>query len=61
MDAVGEFAVVKPYTGLPDADDLVRLTDQYWQAATDDDWGSCGARKYDSAGDMRCPVAVWGQ
>ena len=41
MDAVGEFAVVKPYKGLSNADDLARLTDQYWQAATDDDdWGS---------------------
>ncbi len=36
----GEFAVVKPYAGLPNAHDLVRLTDQYWQAADDDDWGS---------------------
>jgi uncharacterized protein DUF4375 len=40
MDAVGEFAVVKPYKGLSNTGDLVRLTDQYWQAATDDDWGS---------------------
>ncbi len=40
IDAAGEFAVVTPYTGLSNADDLVRLTDQYWQAATDDDWGS---------------------
>jgi hypothetical protein len=40
LDALGEFAVVKPYAGLPNAHDLVRLTDQYWQAANDDDWGS---------------------
>jgi hypothetical protein len=38
--ALGEFAAVKPYADLPDARDLVRLTDQYWQAADDDDWGS---------------------
>ena len=40
IDAAGEFAVVKPYQGLPNADHLVRLTRQYWQAAADDDWGS---------------------
>lgn len=40
VDAAGEFAVVKPYAGLSDARDLGRLTDQYWQAADDDDWGS---------------------
>lgn len=40
LDALGEFAVVKPYAGLSNADDLVRLTDQYWQAADDEDWGS---------------------
>lgn len=40
MDAVGEFAVVKPYAGLPDVGELARLTDQYWRAAGDDDWGS---------------------
>jgi hypothetical protein len=40
MDAAGEFAVVKPYQGLSNAGDLDRLTDQYWQAAADDDWGS---------------------
>jgi hypothetical protein len=40
VDALGEFAVVKPYVGLPNTDDLIRLTDQYWQAADDDDWGS---------------------
>lgn len=40
MDAAGEFAVVKPYKGLSNADELDRLTDQYWQAAADDDWGS---------------------
>ena len=40
VNAVGEFAVVKPYAGLPDAPDLDRLTDQYWQAADDDDWGT---------------------
>jgi len=40
MDAAGEFAVVKPYRGLSNADELSRLTDQYWQAAADDDWGS---------------------
>jgi hypothetical protein len=40
MDAAGEFAVVKPYAGLSNARDLDRLTDQYWQAADDDDWGS---------------------
>jgi len=40
VDAVGEFAVVKPYAGLSNAPDLDRLTDQYWQAADDDDWGS---------------------
>jgi hypothetical protein len=39
-DALGEFAVVKPYAGLPNAHDLTQLTDQYWQAADDDDWGS---------------------
>jgi Domain of unknown function (DUF4375) len=39
-DAAGEFAVVKPYAGLPGAGDLVGLTDRYWQAAADDDWGS---------------------
>ena len=38
-DAAGEFAVVKPYAGLSNADELDRLTGQYWQAATDDDWG----------------------
>lgn len=40
LGALGEFAVVKPYAGLPNADDLDRLTDRYWQAADDDDWGS---------------------
>jgi hypothetical protein len=40
LDALGELAVVKPYAGLPNAHDLARLTDQYWQAADDDDWGS---------------------
>ena len=40
MDAVGEFAVVKPYKGLSNAGDPDRLTDQYWQAAADDDWGT---------------------
>jgi len=40
LDALGEFAVVKPYAGLSNADDLIRLTDQYWQAAEDEDWGS---------------------
>lgn len=40
MDAAGEFAVVKPYAGLSNARDLDQLTDQYWQAADDDDWGS---------------------
>ena len=40
MDAAGEFAVVKPYTGLSNAGDLARLTHEYWQAAADDDWGS---------------------
>src|SRR5215510_3764054 len=40
MDAAGEFAVVKPYRGLSNADELSQLTDQYWQAAADDDWGS---------------------
>jgi hypothetical protein len=40
LDALGEFAVVKPYAGLPNAHDLAQLTDQYWQAADDDDWGS---------------------
>lgn len=40
LDALGEFAVVKPYAGLSNADDLVQLTDQYWQAAHDEDWGS---------------------
>ena len=40
MDAAGEFAVVKPYRGLSNAHGLVQLTDQYWQAAADDDWGS---------------------
>jgi len=40
MDAAGEFAVVKPYAGLSNARDLDRLTDQYWQAADDDHWGS---------------------
>ncbi|HXT91512.1 MAG TPA: DUF4375 domain-containing protein [Trebonia sp.] len=40
LAALGEFAVVKPYAGLPNADDLDQLTDQYWQAADDDDWGA---------------------
>lgn len=40
MDAAGEWAVVKPYAGLPNADHLVQLTDQYWQAAAADHWGS---------------------
>jgi hypothetical protein len=40
MDAAGEFAVMKPYKDLSNAGDLVRLTDQYWQAAADDNWGS---------------------
>ena len=40
LDALGEFAVVKPYADLPNAHDLARLTDQYRQAADDDDWGS---------------------
>lgn len=40
LDALGEFAVVKPYAGLSNAHDLAQLTDQYWQAADDDDWGS---------------------
>jgi hypothetical protein len=40
LDALGEFAVVKPYAGLSNARDLAQLTDQYWQAADDDDWGS---------------------
>jgi hypothetical protein len=39
-DAAGEFAVVKPYKGLSNAADLGRLTDEYWEAADDDDWGS---------------------
>jgi Domain of unknown function (DUF4375) len=40
VDAAGEFAVVTPYKGLSNASELDRLTDQYWQAADDDDWGS---------------------
>jgi hypothetical protein len=40
MDALGEFAVVKPYADLPNVRELGQLTDQYWQAADDDDWGS---------------------
>lgn len=39
LDALGEFAVVRPYVGLPNADDLDQLTDQFRQAADDDDWG----------------------
>jgi hypothetical protein len=38
--AFGEFSVVKPYAGPPNTDDLIRLTDQYWLAADDEDWGS---------------------
>jgi Domain of unknown function (DUF4375) len=34
-----EFAVSRPYAGLPNAGELARLTDQYWQAADHDDWG----------------------
>jgi hypothetical protein len=40
IDAAGEFAVVKPYKGLSNADELGRLTDRYWQAAVEPDWGS---------------------
>lgn len=40
LDALGEFAVAKPYADLPNPHDLARLTDQYWQAADDDGWGS---------------------
>jgi hypothetical protein len=40
LDALGELAVAKPYAGLPNARGLSQLTDQYWQAADDDDWGS---------------------
>lgn len=40
LDAFGEYAVVKPYTSLSNTHDLARLTDQYWQAADDNDWGS---------------------
>jgi Domain of unknown function (DUF4375) len=40
IDALGEWAVVKPYEGLPNAPDLGQLTDQCWQAARDDDWGA---------------------
>jgi hypothetical protein len=40
LAALGEFAVVKPYADPPNADELDQLTDQYWQAADDDDWGS---------------------
>jgi Domain of unknown function (DUF4375) len=39
VDAAGEFAVLTPYAGLSNADELSRLTDQYWQAASADDWG----------------------
>lgn len=39
VDARGEFAVARPYAGLSNADELAQLTDQYWQAAADDDWG----------------------
>ena len=31
--------MVTPYAGLSNAGELNRLTDQYWQAAADDDWG----------------------
>jgi hypothetical protein len=40
LDALGEFAVVKPYADLPNADELDQLTAEYWQAADDEDWGS---------------------
>jgi hypothetical protein len=40
LDALGEFAVVRPYADLPNARELDQLTDQYWQATDDDDWGS---------------------
>ncbi len=33
------YAVVRPYKGLSDAEALVELTDRYWAAADEEDWG----------------------
>lgn len=40
IDSAGEFAVLKSYARMPCSGELDRFTDQYWQAAADDDWGS---------------------
>jgi hypothetical protein len=32
-------AVVRPYEGLPNVEELVELTDLYWAAADEEDWG----------------------
>jgi hypothetical protein len=34
-----EQAVVSPYSGLPHADALGELTEEYWVAAEEDEWG----------------------
>jgi hypothetical protein len=36
LDQVEEFAVVRPYVGLPGADELSDLTDEYWEAQRSD-------------------------
>jgi Domain of unknown function (DUF4375) len=39
MSQFGEYAVVRPYLGLSNAELLDQLTDEYWTAADDDEWG----------------------
>lgn len=37
-DAAGEWAVIRPFEGLPNRGELHRLHDEFWQARLDDHW-----------------------
>jgi hypothetical protein len=39
-DALGEGTVLRPYKNLPGTSALSQLTDQFWDAASTDDWGA---------------------
>jgi hypothetical protein len=39
-DALGEWAVLRPYKDLPGSDALDELTGRFWDAASADDWGA---------------------
>lgn len=39
LDALPEFSVVHPYRDLAGADEIAALTDEFWVAAEQEDWG----------------------